>query len=69
MAKMKTGARAATPGDRATKVQTDRAVSERDIARHAYDLFVARGREHGHDVEDWIQAERALRTTEQSTAA
>jgi hypothetical protein len=32
-----------------------------DIARRAYQLFEARGREHGHDVEDWLQAERELR--------
>ena len=29
-----------------------------DIARRAYDRYLARGREHGHDVEDWLQAER-----------
>lgn len=27
------------------------------IARRAYELFVARGREHGHDWEDWFRAE------------
>jgi hypothetical protein len=32
-----------------------------DIARRAYDLYLARGREDGHDVEDWLQAERELR--------
>jgi len=30
------------------------------IARRAYDLFTARGAEHGHDVEDWLAAEREL---------
>ena len=28
-----------------------------DIARRAYELFEARGRAHGHDWEDWFQAE------------
>jgi hypothetical protein len=28
-----------------------------EIARRAYDLYLARGREHGHEVEDWLQAE------------
>jgi hypothetical protein len=37
-------------------------VSEHDVARRAYDLYVARDREHGHDVDDWLQAERELRT-------
>ena len=32
-----------------------------DIACRAYELYVARGREDGHDVEDWLQAERELR--------
>jgi hypothetical protein len=31
-----------------------------DIARRAYELFEQRGREHGLDVEDWLQAEREL---------
>jgi Protein of unknown function (DUF2934) len=28
-----------------------------NIARRAYELFLARGGEHGHDVEDWLRAE------------
>ena len=32
-----------------------------DIARRAYDLYLARGCEAGHDVDDWMQAERELR--------
>lgn len=31
-----------------------------EIARRAYERFVARGREHGHDLEDWLQAESEL---------
>lgn len=31
------------------------------IARLAFQLYEARGREKGHDVEDWLQAEEALR--------
>ena len=34
--------------------------TEQDIARHAYDLYLSRGGESGHDVEDWLQAEREL---------
>ena len=30
------------------------------IARRAYELFEDRGREHGHDWEDWFQAESEL---------
>jgi hypothetical protein len=32
-----------------------------DIAGRAYQLFEERGGEHGHDWEDWFQAERELR--------
>lgn len=31
------------------------------IARRAYELFLARGGSHGHHDEDWLQAERELR--------
>ena len=36
-------------------------VTSDDVARHAYALYVARGRTDGHDVDDWLQAERELR--------
>ena len=31
------------------------------IARRAYELYLARGGTHGHHVEDWAQAEHELR--------
>ena len=37
-----------------------RTVIDGEIARRAYDLYLARGCEDGHDVEDWLQAEREL---------
>jgi hypothetical protein len=36
------------------------APTSEQIAARAYELFVARGGEHGHDVEDWLAAEREL---------
>jgi HSP20 family molecular chaperone IbpA len=30
------------------------------IARRAHELFEARGREHGHDLDDWLRAESEL---------
>ena len=44
-------------------------VTGRDIARRAYDLYLIRGCEPGHNVEDWLQAERELRGTMSSAAA
>jgi len=35
----------------------------RDIARRAYELYLARGCDAGHDVEDWLRAERELQET------
>ena len=29
-------------------------------AKRAYELYLARGGEHGHDAEDWLQAEAEL---------
>jgi hypothetical protein len=43
--------------------------TDSDIARRAYDLYLARGCEHGHDVDDWLKAERDLRETRRSNAA
>jgi hypothetical protein len=30
------------------------------IAKKAYELFEGRGRAHGHDVDDWLEAERLV---------
>ena len=35
-------------------------VTDGDIARRAYDLYLARGCGHGHDVDDWLRADREL---------
>jgi hypothetical protein len=34
--------------------------TRREIARRAYEIFVGRGGNDGHDVEDWLQAEAEL---------
>ena len=57
--------------DRSTQSLPDDAanVTEHDIARRAYELYLARDGEHGHDVEDWLEAEHELRATGRSSAA
>jgi Protein of unknown function (DUF2934) len=35
--------------------------TQEQIARRAYELFLARGGQHGHHEEDWNQAERELK--------
>ena len=37
------------------------AVSDSDIARLAHERHCLRGGQHGHDVDDWLEAERELR--------
>lgn len=37
-----------------------------EIVRRAYEIFEERGRIHGHDLDDWLQAERELLATGQS---
>jgi hypothetical protein len=39
-----------------------------EIAARAYELFCERQYSHGHDVEDWLQAERELRQGVSSAA-
>ena len=37
-----------------------RQATDRDIARRAFERYEERGRERGHDIEDWLHAERDL---------
>lgn len=36
------------------------AQSREEVAQRAYDLYRARGGEDGHDMDDWLEAEREL---------
>ena len=36
-------------------------IAENDIRRRAYELYEKRGLVDGHDVDDWLQAEREVR--------
>ena len=49
--------------------QIEPAVSDSDISRRAYERFLDRGAEHGHDVDDWLEAERELRQSPTSQVA
>jgi hypothetical protein len=59
---------AATAADRALKSPAERVtLTDTDVARRAYDLYLARGCAHGHDVDDWLQAEQQLRAGSTTT--
>ena len=36
------------------------ALSGEEVARRAYEIYLARGAQPGHDLEDWLRAEREL---------
>lgn len=55
--------------DNAFPIAASADITHTDIARRAYDLYEQRGGEHGHDVDDWLQAARELRPALNSTAA
>ena len=42
---------------------------EEKIRARAYELFEARGHEHGHDVDDWLQAEGEILGKQRKVAA
>ena len=44
-------------------------LTDTDIARRAFELYCARGGQHGHDVEDWLRAETELRAAVQRGSA
>ena len=50
--------RDAGPSEPSPAQRLARAPSHDEIARRAYELFEERGREPGHEWEDWFRAER-----------
>ena len=61
MANAKTDGSSATAADRAQKLVARPATpTNADLAERAYEHYLARGGKHGHDVDDWLRAEREL---------
>ena len=46
---------------------SENTVDPKMIERRAYELYLERGGEHGHDSEDWLQAEREVKQNGQAT--
>jgi DUF2934 family protein len=61
--KRKTGPRVVGTTNHAPEVASHEPadVTDHEIARRAYELYLARGREDGHDLEDWFHAEQEVR--------
>ena len=49
-----------TPPGAKAAAQRKQQPSADEIARRAYDIFLARGAIHGSDFDDWLQAEQEL---------
>ena len=43
--------------------RTESAVTSDAIARRAYEIYLSRGGAHGHNIDDWLQAERELQVS------
>lgn len=54
-------AQAANPVAQAAAPARNAVMTHEQIARRAYEIFLARGGQHGHHEQDWQQAERELR--------
>ena len=52
----------AAVADNAPKPVREVTVTGDEIAHRAYELYLSRGREDGGDLDDWLRAERELRT-------
>ena len=50
-------------------VMPDSHTDEETIRKRAYELYVDRGMEDGHDLEDWFRAEEELLSKERAVAA
>jgi hypothetical protein len=49
--------------------RSPRQITHEEIAQRAYALYVGRGGEDGHDLHDWLQAERELQQENRSSIA
>jgi hypothetical protein len=58
--KLKKAAAPQTSSATDTAVQHDRCASLNQIRERAFQLFENRGSKHGHDMQDWLRAERQI---------
>ena len=43
-------------------------ISSDEVARRAYEIYESRGGEHGSDFDDWLEAEKQVKTQSQPAA-
>ena len=61
-AKMKQSTEPRQPGVVEQRDRLPRAATDQEIRRRAYEIYLERGAQPGHELEDWLQAERELKT-------
>lgn len=66
---MQNPARRQTKIDRTAAEVSAQFNNEEEIRRRAYELYEARGRGDGHDLEDWLEAEAETNGRAESVAA
>jgi hypothetical protein len=44
---------------------SDQTTAEQPVQQRAYELYMKRGQEPGHELEDWLQAERDVRQSQE----
>lgn len=66
---MQNSARRQTRIDRTAAEVGAQSNNEEEIRRRAYELYEARGRGDGHDLEDWLEAEAETNGRAESVAA
>jgi Protein of unknown function (DUF2934) len=49
-------------------VTSEREELEQQIRLRAYELYEARGRKHGHELDDWLRAKKEIRENKFRTA-
>ena len=49
-----------TPAPPEISFESIESVLREQIAARAYEIYLERGGEHGHDVEDWVRAEHEI---------
>ena len=69
MARRSTSTKDVAVADDAPQAARQVTMAEDEIARRAYELYLSRGREEGGDLDDWLQAEREMRTALSATRA
>ena len=61
-------AKTTTPRSQTKKSSSAQQVPLSDVAQVAYELYLERGREDGHDLEDWLRAEEIVRERQRSSS-